>query len=290
LVDRSGKQSLQDLRSLQDWVLRYALESVPGVAEVASVGGFVKEYQVLLDPTKLLALGVTLGEVAQAIRESNEDAGGQVLELSEHEFMVRGRGYLRGEADLEQVPIKVASGGVPISVKDVATVQIGPASRRGFAELDGDGEAVGGIVIMRYGQNALDVINAVKQRLDELRSGLPDGVEVVVTYDRSNLIEESIATLRHTLIEEMVVVSIVIFLFLLHARSALVPIVTLPLAVLLAFVPMLYQHLTVNIMSLGGIAVAIGAMVDASIILVENIHSRLERWEGEGGRGNASTS
>jgi len=286
LVDHSGRQSLQDLRSLQDWVLRFALESVPGVAEVASVGGFVKEYQVLLDPTKLLALGVTLGEVAQAIRESNDDAGGQVLELAEHEFMVRGRGYLRGQRDLEQIPIKLAAGGVPISVADVATVQIGPASRRGFAELDGEGEAVGGIVVMRYGENALDVINAVKRRLEELRHGLPDGVDVVVTYDRSHLIEESIATLRHTLIEEMVVVSIVIFLFLLHARSALVPILTLPLAVLLAFIPMLYQHLTVNIMSLGGIAVAIGAMVDASIILIENIHSRLERWEGEGRRGD----
>jgi len=282
LVDETGQHDLQELRSLQDWVLRYALESVPGVAEVASVGGFVKEYQVLLDPNKLRAFDVPLRDVVQAIRESNEDAGGQVLDLSEHEFMVRGRGYLRSKKDLELVPLKVGGSGAPVHVRDVAVVQLGPASRRGFAELDGKGETVGGIVVMRYGENALNVINAVKARLEEVKRSLPEGVEVVTTYDRSGLIEASIATLRRTLTEEMIVVSVVIFLFLLHARSALVPIVTLPLAVLLSFIPMYFQGLTVNIMSLGGIAVAIGAMVDASIIIIENIHKRLGEWEAGG--------
>lgn len=282
LVDETGQHDLQELRSLQDWVLRYALESVPGVAEVASVGGFVKEYQVLLDPNKLRAFDVPLRDVVQAIRESNEDAGGQVLDLSEHEFMVRGRGYLRSKKDLELVPLKVGGSGAPVHVRDVAVVQLGPASRRGFAELDGKGETVGGIVVMRYGENALNVINAVKARLEEVKRSLPEGVHVVTTYDRSGLIEASIATLRRTLAEEMIVVSVVIFLFLLHARSALVPIVTLPLAVLLSFIPMYFQGLTVNIMSLGGIAVAIGAMVDASIIIIENIHKRLGEWEAGG--------
>ncbi|HEX6199055.1 MAG TPA: CusA/CzcA family heavy metal efflux RND transporter, partial [Thermoanaerobaculia bacterium] len=282
LVDRSGRLDLQELRSLQDFQIKYALESVPGVAEVASVGGFVKEYQVLLDPNQLQALGIPLSEVVRAVRESNEEVGGQVLELSEHEFMVRGRGYVQRPEDLESVPLRVSERGAPVRLADVARVKLGPAPRRGFAELDGEGEAVGGIVVMRYGENALNVINAVKERLESLEAGLPEGVEVVTTYDRSGLIEDSIDTLRHTLIEEMIVVSVVIFLFLLHARSALVPIVTLPVAVLLSFIPMFFQGLTVNIMSLGGIAVAIGAMVDASIILIENIHKRLEEWEERG--------
>jgi Cu(I)/Ag(I) efflux system membrane protein CusA/SilA len=288
LIDETGGHDLQELRSLQDWVVRFALESVPGVAEVASVGGFVKEFQVLLDPNKLLAFDIPLREVVQAIRESNQDAGGQVLDLAEHEFMVRGRGYVRSKSDLELVPLKLGEGGTPVYVRDVATVQIGPASRRGFAELDGKGEAVGGIVVMRYGENALNVINAAKARLEEVKRSLPKGVEVVVTYDRSQLIEQSIDTLRLTLAEEMIVVSVVIFLFLLHARSALVPILTLPLAVLLAFIPMYYQKLTINIMSLGGIAVAIGAMVDASIIIIENVHKRLSEWEADGRRAERS--
>ncbi len=282
LVDRSGRNDLQELRSLQDFQVKYALESVPGVAEVASIGGFVKEYQVLLDPNRLLAYGITLQEVVTAVRESNEEVGGQVLELSEHEVMVRGRGYVKEPEDLETVPLRVGAGGTPVMLGDVARVTIGPAPRRGFADLDGEGEAVGGIVIMRYGENALEVIRRVEERIESLEAGLPEGVEVVPVYDRSGLIEESIGTLRHTLIEEMLVVSLVIFLFLLHARSALVPILTLPVAVLLSFIPMFYQGLTVNIMSLGGIVVAIGAMVDASIILIENVHKRLEEWDEAG--------
>ena len=282
LVDRSGRLDLQELRSLQDFQVKFALESVPGVAEVASVGGFVKEYQVLLDPNKLQALGIPLSEVVRAVRESNEEVGGQVLELAEHEFMVRGRGYVRSPEDLESVPLRVSERGAPVRLADVARIKLGPAPRRGFAELDGEGEAVGGIVVMRYGENALNVINAVKERLESLEAGLPEGVEVVTTYDRSGLIEASIRTLRNTLVEEMIIVSLVIFLFLLHARSALVPIITLPVAVLLSFIPMFYQGLTVNIMSLGGIAVAIGAMVDASVILIENVHKRLEAWEERG--------
>ncbi len=289
LVDETGQTDLQELRTLQDWIIRYALESVPGVAEVASVGGFVKEYQILLDPVALRAYDVRLRDIVQAVRESNEDAGGQVLDLAEHEYMVRGRGYLRSIADLESIPLRVGSGGTPIRLRDVAVVQVGPASRRGFAELNGRGEAVGGIVIMRHGENALNVIDAVKERLAQIQGSLPDGVEVVITYDRSSLIEESVATLRDALLEEMLIVGAIIFLFLLHVRSALVPILTLPLAVLLAFIPMSIQGLTVNILSLGGIVVAIGAMVDASIIIIENIHKRLADWEESGGQGDRST-
>lgn len=289
VVDESGQLDLQQLRSLQDWVLRYALESVPGVAEVASVGGFVKEYQILLDPNRLFALSITLQDVMRAVRESNEEVGGQTLELAEHEFMVRGRGYVQNKGDLELIPLRVSARGAPVYVKDVAEVKLGPSSRRGFAELDGKGEAVGGIVIMRYGENALNVINAVKARIEQVEQSLPAGVDIVPVYDRSGLIEASIETLRSTLIEEMIVVSIVIFVFLLHARSALVPILTLPLAVLLSFIPMYQQNLTINIMSLGGIAVAIGAMVDASIIIIENIHKKLEGWEAAGRPGDRTT-
>ncbi len=282
LVDTSGRHDLAELRSLQDWNLRYALESVPGVAEVASVGGYVKEYQVLLDPVKLQAFGVPLSDVVEAVRRSNADVGGQVLELAEHEYMVRGRGYVRSPEDLERIALSATPMGAPVYLADVAEVKLGPAPRRGYAELDGEGEVVGGIVVMRYGENALAVIDRVKERLAEVERSLPEGVSLVVTYDRSSLIRESIATLRHTLIEEMLVVSLVIFAFLLHARSALVVIVTLPLAILLSFIPLVFQGLTANIMSLGGIAVAIGAMVDAAIILIENVHKKLERWEEEG--------
>ncbi|KAB2898398.1 MAG: efflux RND transporter permease subunit, partial [Kofleriaceae bacterium] len=281
LVDRTGTHDLAQLRAIQDFQVRYAVESVPGVAEVASVGGFEKQYQVTVDPVKLRARGVTLEDVMRAVRRSNEDVGGQSIEIAGHEHVVRGRGYVTSVRDLELVPVKVGAGGVPVFVRDVGTVSLGPDARRGIAELDGLGEVTGGIVVMRYGENALDVIDRVKQRLAELE--LPEGVEVVVTYDRSGLIRESIDTLTRTLVEEMIVVSVIIFLFLLHARSALVPILTLPLGVLLAFIPMAFQGLTANIMSLGGIAVAIGAMVDASIILIENIHKKLEAWE-EGGR------
>ncbi len=282
LVDETGKTDLRELRSLQDWNLRYALESVPGVAEVASVGGFVKQYQVDVDPNRLRAYGVTLSEVARAIRESNEDVGGRVLEIAGHEHMIRGRGYIQGPKDIESIPLKVEANGTPVRVKEVAQVTLGPEPRRGLAELDGKGETVGGIVVMRYGQNALDVIDAVKARLAEVERSLPEGVEVVITYDRSGLIRDAIATLTDTLLEEMLVVSLIIFLFLMHARSALVPIIALPVAVVLSFLPMLWQGLTANIMSLGGIAVAIGELADASIILVENVHKKLEEWEDAG--------
>ncbi len=285
LVDASGRLDLQQLRSLQDFSLRYALESIPGVAEVASVGGFVKEYQVHLDPNRLRAYGVTVGEVVTAVRESNEELGGRVLELAGHEYVVRGRGYVERPEDLETVPLRAGPGGTPVLVRDVAFVSLGPAQRRGFAELDGRGETVGGIVVMRYGENALRVIEAVKARLAEVEKSLPEGVRVVATYDRSRLIEESVGTLKRALVEEMLVVSLVIFVFLLHARSALVPIVSLPVAVLLAFIPMYYQGLTISIMSLGGIIVAVGAMVDASMIVIENIHKRLEEWQEAGERG-----
>jgi Cu(I)/Ag(I) efflux system membrane protein CusA/SilA len=276
LVDESGRHDLQELRSLQDWNVRYALEGVPGVAEVASVGGFVKQYDILIDPNALRGYGVPLSQVVRAVRASNRDVGGQTLEVSEHEFMVRGRGYVKSTTDLERVPVGLGPGGVPVSVGDLATVRLGPAPRRGFADLAGRGEVAGGIVVMRYGENALQVIERVKERLEEIERSLPEGVEILTAYDRAPLIEASIDTLKHTLLEEMIVVSIVIFVFLLHARSALVIIVTLPLAVLMAFIPMFYQGLTANIMSLGGIAIAIGAMVDAAIIIVENIHKRLE--------------
>ncbi len=288
LVDESGKHDLAQLRSLQDWNVRFALESVPGVAEVASVGGFVKQYQVTVDPNKLRGYGIPLNKVIQAVRDSNEEVGGRIIEVAGHEQMIRGLGYVKKKEDLENVPLKVRGDGVPVMIKDVAEVKIGSDMRRGAAELDGKGETVGGIVVMRYGENALNVIAGVKQRIAEIQAGLPQGVKIVPTYDRSGLIQRSVATLRHTLTEEMIVVSVVIFLFLLHARSALVPILTLPVGVLLAFIPMYYQGLTINIMSLGGIAVAIGAMVDASIIIIENIHKKLEHWEDEGRPGSRS--
>ena len=275
LVDKSGKHNLADLRSLQDFSLRFWLGSVKGVAEVASVGGFVKEYQVSIDPNQLASYGISLQKVAQAIRRSNNDVGGRVLEISGHEHFIRGRGYIRSIRDIERVSLGIGENGVPITVRDVAEVNLGPAMRRGIAELDGEGETVGGIVVMRYGENALTVIDRVKQRIEEVRGGLPDGVEIVTTYDRSTLIKRAVSTLKHTLLEEMIVVSLVITVFLLHFRSALIAILTLPIAILLAFIPMSAQHLTANIMSLGGIAVAIGAMVDASIVIIENIHKRL---------------
>ena len=282
LGDKSGRHDLQELRSLQDWNVRFALESVPGVAEVASVGGFVKEYQIVVDPLKLEAFGIPIQEVVRAVRESNQEVGGQVFELAEHEVMVRGRGWVKSRRDLELVALRASESGASVRIADVAEVRLGPAPRRGFGELDGLGEAVGGIVIMRYGENALSVIDAVEERLEEVKKSLPEGVELVVTYDRSGLIQESIGTLKRTLLEQMLVVSLVIVAFLLHARSSLVAIVTLPVAVLVSFIPMSYQGLTINIMSLGGIAVAIGELVDASIIVIENVHKRLERWEAGG--------
>ncbi|MCI0452004.1 MAG: CusA/CzcA family heavy metal efflux RND transporter [Candidatus Latescibacteria bacterium] len=276
LVDTTGRHTLADLRSFQDWTLKYYLESVPGVAEVASIGGFVKQYQINVDPQALLAYSVPLPDVVDAVRKSNQDVGGRVIEFSSTEYFVRGRGYIRSVADIENIPVGMGRDGTPVLVRNIATVEIGPDIRRGIAELDGKGEVVGGIVVMRYGENALEVIDHVKRKLEEIEPSLPDGVEIVVGYDRSDLIHRAIDVLRKSLIEEMVVVSLVILLFLLHFRSALVPIVTLPIAVLLSFIPMYYMGITSNIMSLGGIAIAIGAMVDASIVLVENAHKRLE--------------
>jgi copper/silver efflux system protein len=280
LVDKSGNNDLAQLRSLQDFSLRYWLESVEGVAEVASIGGFEKEYQITVDPNRLAGYGITLDRVARAIRRSNNDVGGRVLEIAGHEHFIRGRGYIHDISDIERIALAASKAGVPVRVADVATVSLGPAMRRGLAELDGEGETVGGIVIMRYGEDALAVIERVKQRLAEIRGALPEGVEIVITYDRSDLIKRSIDTLKKTLVEEMIVVSLVILLFLLHFRSSLIAILTIPIATLLAFIPMGQQHLTANIMSLGGIAVAIGAMVDASIVMIENVHKRLEA-EGE---------
>jgi Cu(I)/Ag(I) efflux system membrane protein CusA/SilA len=283
LVDRSGRLDLAELRALQDWNLRYALQSVPGVAEVASVGGFVRQYQVSVDPNRLAARGIAIGEVIRAVRESNEDAGGGTFELGGHELVIRGRGLIERLDDLRRVPLRVGAGGAPVFVDDVAEVSFGPAPRRGLAELDGQGEVVGGIVVMRAGENALRVIDGVRARLAELAPSLPPGVETVVTYDRSELIRGAIGTLRRTLLEELAIVSGVIFLFLLSLRSALIPILTVPVGVLLAFLAMSAQGLTASIMSLGGIAVALGAMVDASIIVVENVHRRLHDAHSRGG-------
>jgi copper/silver efflux system protein len=288
LVDETGRHSLAELRSFQDWHLRYALESVKGVAEVAPVGGFVKEYQVDLDPNKLAAYGIPLSEVVDRIRRSNNDVGGKVFEVGSTEYYIRGRGYIRSLADIEDIPLKVDHG-TPVYIKNVGSVHLGPDLRRGVAELDGKGETVGGIVVMRYGENALSVIDGIKQKLREIAPSLPPGVKIVPTYDRSGLIGAAISTLREKLIEESIVVALVCLVFLWHVRSALVAIITLPVAILLAFIPMRALGLTSNIMSLGGIAIAIGAMVDAAIIMVENAHKQLEHFRDEHGRepGNA---
>jgi Cu(I)/Ag(I) efflux system membrane protein CusA/SilA len=282
LVDTTGQNDLSQLRSFQDWYLRYWLQSVDGVAEVASVGGFVKQYQVDLDPRRLESYGVSIREVAMAIRASNRDVGGGVLEVAEHEHFVRGRGYIRSLDDLRGIVVKMGEEGIPVTVGQLGEVYLGPEQRRGIAELNGEGEVVGGIVIMRQKENALHVIEGVKRRLDEVKGSLPPGVRLVPTYDRSELIHRAVTTLWRSLIEEMIIVSLVIIFFLFHFRSALVPILTLPIAVVLSFIPMAGQGLTANIMSLGGIAVAIGAMVDASIIMVENVHKKLEAWEAGG--------
>jgi Cu(I)/Ag(I) efflux system membrane protein CusA/SilA len=279
LVDRSGGQDLAQLRSIQDWYLRYQLQTVPGVAEVASVGGYVKQYQVEVDPNALAAYGIPLARVKMAIQRSNNDVGGRLVEMAETEYMVRGRGYIRGIEDLEVVPIGVGDGGTPIYLRDVAHVQLGPELRRGAVELDGEGEVAGGIVIMRYGGDALATIEAVRAKLDQLRAGLPPGVEIVPVYDRGALIERAVDNLKGKLLEEFIVVSLISIIFLLHMRSALVVILTLPIGVLLAFMVMRWQGLSANIMSLGGIAIAIGAMVDGAIVMIENAHKHLEHAE-----------
>jgi len=282
LVDETGKNNLQELRSFQDWYLRYWLQAVPGVAEVASVGGYVKQYQVNLDPDKLRAYNVPIRRVIDAIRRSNNDVGGRVLEIATTEYFVRGRGYIKSIRDLENVPVGTDGKGTPVYIKDLGHVTLGPDIRRGLAEWNGKGEVVGGIVVMRYGENALDVIGRVKARLEEVKDSLPAGVKIVPAYDRSELINSSITTLKTTLKEEMVIVSIIIVLFLLHLPSALLPIVVIPIAVILSFIPMHYMGLTANIMSLGGIAIAIGALVDAAIVVVEQVRKKLEYWDTDG--------
>ncbi|HEV8129645.1 MAG TPA: CusA/CzcA family heavy metal efflux RND transporter [Acidobacteriota bacterium] len=287
LVDRSGEQNLATLRSFNDWYMRYWLSSVPGVAEVAPVGGFVKQYQVTIDPNKLLAFKVPLNKVIETIRNSNNEVGGRVVEFTGKEYVVRGRGYIRSLDDIRSLPVG-SNQGIPIYVEDIANVQLGPEMRRGVTELNGEGEVTGGIVVVRYGQNVMDVIKRVKAKLEETKSSLPPGIEVVATYDRSDLIQRSIDTLKHTLIEELVIVSLVILIFLWHVPSAIIPIITIPIAVILSFIPMYSMGITSNIMSLGGIAIAIGAMVDAAIVVVEQTHKKLEQWEAEGRRGSAT--
>ena len=283
LVDTTGKYSIDQLRSYQDWYLRYALQTVPGVAEVAPIGGFVRQYQVNVDPNKLLAYKIPINAVSDAIQKSNNDVGGRLVEFTGREYMVRGRGYIRSLDDIGKTVIMVnAQTGTPVLVSDVATVTFGPDMRRGVAELDGKGEVVGGVVIMRYGENAEKVIERTKEKLNDLKSTLPPGVKLVTTYDRSELIDRAVDNLRHTLIEELVIVSLVIMIFLWDLRSAIVPIITIPVTVILAFIPMQWMGMTANIMSLGGIAVAIGALVDASVVMVEQTHKKLEHWEAEG--------
>ena len=274
LIDKSHTQSLADLRSLQDWNVRYALETVPGVSEVATIGGFVKQYQVKLDPNRLLALKIPLETVIDKIRDSNSEVGGRVLEMSGADYMIRGLGYIHSVADLEQISV-ATNNGTPVLIRDLGVVSLGPDLREGAAEWNGDGETVGGIVVMRYGQNALTVIDGVKQKLAQIRRTLPAGVEMVAGYDRSGLIQESINTLKRDLLEEAIIVSLVIIIFLFHLRSAFIPILALPIAVIATFIPMYYLQISSNIMSLGGLALAIGVLVDASIVMVENGYRHL---------------
>ena len=281
LVDRTGGHDLAGLRSLQDWFLRYELKTIPGVAEVASVGGMVKQYQIVLDPYRMASLGVTHGEIVSAVQSANQETGGSVVEMAEAEYMVRASGYLGNLEDFRRIPLKTTSGGVPVTLADVAHIQLGPELRRGIAELNGEGEVAGGIIVLRQGADARTAIALVKDKLDELQASLPKGVEVVTTYDRSQLIDASVSNLTTKLIEEFVVVAVICALFLWHARSALVAIITLPLGVLAAFIIMRFQGVNANIMSLGGIAIAIGAMVDAAIVMIENAHKHLEHWTDE---------
>jgi Cu(I)/Ag(I) efflux system membrane protein CusA/SilA len=290
LVDRSGRHDLAQLRSLQDWFLKLELQTVPGVAEVATVGGMVRQYQVVADPEKLRAYGIPLARLSTAIRNANQEVGGSVVELAEAEYMIRSRGYIQSLADIETIPVDVTATGTPVLLRDLARIQVGPELRRVVADLDGQGEVTGGIVVMRYGENALATIAAVKEKLRELQAGLPEGVEIVPTYDRSALILRAVANLKDKLVEEFIVVALVTLVFLFHLRSGLVAIVSLPLGVLAAFIVMRHQGINANIMSLGGIAIAIGAMVDAAIVMIENAHKHLERYHqvhGHGPKGEA---
>src|SRR6266850_2245815 len=278
LVDRSGKLDLSQLRALQDWFLKYELKTVPNVSEVASVGGMVRQYQIVVDPDRLRAYGIPHMKVMDAVQRANQETGGSVLELGEAEYMVRASGYLQSLDDFRKIPLMTTDAGVSVRLGDVARVQVGPEMRRGIAELNGEGEVAGGIIVMRSGKNALETIDAVKAKLAELKQSLPRGVEIVPTYDRSSLIKRAVGNLEQKLIEEFVVVALVCFVFLFHLRSALVAIVSLPLGVLMAFIVMRYQGVNANIMSLGGIAIAIGAMVDAAVVMIENAHKHIEAW------------
>ncbi|HGC5940583.1 TPA: efflux RND transporter permease subunit [Legionella pneumophila] len=289
LVDESGKHNLAQLRTFQDWYLRYWLRSVPGVSEVASVGGFVKQYQINLDPVKVLAYNLSVPEIIEKIRMSNNDTGGRVIEFSGVEYMVRGRGYIKSTDDIEKIAVGTNAKGTPILLRDIATVQIGSDMRRGVVDLDGQGETTGGIVIMRFGEDVLKVLERVKTKLKDLSSSIPEGIKIVPVYDRSTLIKEAINTANWNLIEELIVVSLLIIVFLWHVRSALVPIITLPLAILISFIPIYYFNIGLNIMSIGGIIVAIGDMVDAAIIMVDNAHKRLADWERDGSIGDRTT-
>ncbi|MCC7327283.1 MAG: efflux RND transporter permease subunit [Burkholderiales bacterium] len=285
LVDKSGRHDLAELRALQDWFLKYELKTVANVAEVASVGGMVRQYQIVLDPDRLRSYRITHGQVIDAVRRANQETGGSVLELGEAEYMVRASGYLRNLDDFRRIPLFTNEAGVPVRLADVARIQIGPEARRGIAELDGEGETVGGIIVMRSGKNALETIGAVKAKLASLEAGLPEGVQIVPVYDRATLIRNAVTNLAWKLAEEFVVVALVCLAFLFHLRSSLVAIVSLPLGVLIAFIVMHYQGVNANIMSLGGIAIAIGAMVDAAVVMIENAHKHLERWRhAHGGR------
>ncbi|WP_126452704.1 efflux RND transporter permease subunit [Sulfuriflexus mobilis] len=279
LVDRTGKNDLAQLRSLQDWFLKYELQTVAGVSEVATVGGMVRQYQVVLNPNRLRAYNIPLARIKSAIQRANQEVGGSVIEMAEAEYMVRATGYITGVEDLKGVPLGMNEQGTPILLKDVADIRVGPQMRRGIAELNGEGEVVGGVIIMRFGENALTTIQGVKEKLKQLQSGLPEGVEIVTTYDRSSLIERAVENLSHKLIEEFIVVALVCALFLFHFRSALVVIISLPVGILVAFIIMQSQGINANIMSLGGIAIAIGAMVDAAIVMIENVHKHLEKEE-----------
>src|SRR5437762_10758032 len=278
LVDRTGHMDLSQLRALQDWFLKYELKTVPNVAEVASVGGMVRQYQIVLDPDRLRAYNITHGKVIDAVQKSNQETGGSVLELGEAEYMVRASGYLKSLDDFRQIPLTTTDAGVAVRLGDVARIQVGPEMRRGIAELNGEGEVAGGNIVMRAGKNALETIDAVKAKLESLKSSLPAGVEIIPTYDRSSLIKRAVENLEHKLVEEFIVVALVCAIFLFHLRSALVAIVSLPLGILAAYIVMYYQGVNANIMSLGGIAIAIGAMVDAAVVMIENAHKHLEVW------------
>ncbi len=277
LVDRTGQHDLAELRSLQDWFLKYELQTVPGVAEVATIGGMVRQYQVVVDPDKLRAFGIPLAKLKMAIQDGNQETGGSVIEMGEAEYMVRATGYIQGLDDLEDIPLGVSEQGTPLLLSDVAEIRLGPQMRRGIADLDGEGEVVGAVVVMRWGENALSTINGVKERLTDLQRSLPDGVEIVTTYDRSDLIERAVETLQGKLIEEFLVVALVCAVFLFHLRSSAVVILSLPVGILAAFIVMKMQGINANIMSLGGIAIAIGAMVDAAIVMIENVHKHIEK-------------